>query len=82
MYIPKILIIRFLFFIFEFKFTVSYNIKLTSYFSLAFFDSLELDTMVDACTVVVTTVMNTKEVNMVLRVRTVITKLKHYDNST
>jgi hypothetical protein len=38
--------------------------------------------MLDACTVEVTTVMNTKEVNMVLRVRTVATKLKHYDNPT
>jgi hypothetical protein len=38
--------------------------------------------MLDACTVEDVTVMNTKEVNMVLRVRTVITKLKHYDNPT
>ena len=37
---------------------------------------------VNASTVEDVTVMNTKEVNMVFRVRTVITKLKHYDNST
>ncbi len=52
------------------------------YFSVAFFDSLVPDTMLDACTVEDVTAMNTKEVNMVLRVRTVNTKLKHYDNPT
>ena len=52
------------------------------YFSVTFLESVVPDTMVDACTVEVVTVMNTKEVNMFLRVRTVITKIKHYDNPT
>ncbi len=45
---------------------------------MIFFESLVPLTIVDACTEEDTTVMNTKEVNMVCRIRTVITKIKHY----
>jgi hypothetical protein len=45
---------------------------------VAFFESLVPLTIVDAFTEEDTTVIIAKEVNMVLRIRTVITKIKHY----
>ena len=44
-----------------------------------FFESLVPLTIVDACTELDKTVMITNEVNMVLRIRTVVTKIKHYE---